>query len=139
MTHLGSRFLWVVLIVIAGLVPAAAAPSGFGGAWTGIDIDGSNVQLVVAGNGSNVRVIYFDDAATIACPDGDGGGYPAMFRTTGRIVGDTLTLGAFDVICLSRPRYVGQSIGAGATLTYNPLDDTITDFIDVVYKRRGAG
>ena len=138
MTRNVTRFLWVVLLVIAGLAPTAAAPSGFTGAWAGIDIDDSNVQLIIAGSGSDVRVLYRDDAATFACPDGAGGGYPAMFQTTGSISGDTLTLGEIEVICLSRPRRVTQVIPAGATVAYNPLDDTLTDFVGAVYQRQGA-
>lgn len=97
--HTPLRTLLLVPLVAVGLVLGTAAPaaattaSDVRGIWTGTDVDGSTVTLLVAGGGSDLRVMYFDDLATRACDD-----VPALLTGAVTLSGDTLS-GTISGIC----------------------------------------
>lgn len=128
------------------VIPTLAQRSPFSGAWIGSDPaapagDGSTLTLNISGNSSGaVRVSYTDFEATVACPDGSGGGYRASFNTTGTIVGNSLVLDAFQVYCFSPRRILGSTFPAGSIVyIYDPVTDTLDDATGIggTFTRRG--
>ncbi len=102
----------------AGAAPPPRHPAV--GVWTAVDsVDGSNLTLTLrGGRDGRVRLLLFDDEATIACPVFDS---PAIAVGRGQFVADDLDL-TVRVICLGEANPGLIDIG----FTYDPVDDEIT-------------
>ena len=89
------------LLVGVVLVPsvAAARPSPFTGAWTSVDLDGSDQTLAVSG-GSVVRLQYTRFGVPLTCEGGQG----EMFvgTLTGTVSEDTLSSAIVTAHCGSK-------------------------------------
>jgi hypothetical protein len=124
----------IAMLALVGVSGGLAAPSPFVGLWEGVDIDGSNLRLAIGGGGGGFRTFYFDDGATICGLDPDTGDflYAAIARGPATASGLTLTA-TWDVWCLSHPAAFWGTVGVD--FTYDPVADTLTDTLGVVWTR----
>ena len=128
----------LALVLMAGLlaglvvVPsvAAAGPSPFTGAWTSVDLDGSDQTLAVSG-GSVVRLQYTDFGAPFTCEGGQG----EMFvgTLTGTVDGDTLATAITTAHCGSK--MFPDLEGLAFDFIYDEASDTLFG-MDVTWYRR---
>ncbi len=123
----------VTAFVGAMAAPAGAAPSPFTGAWTAVDIDGSDMRMAIGG-GPSPRVLLIDYGASV-CGLDDSGVPLYAARVTGRatIEGDVLSAD-LDVYCHARPTFFLGTF-PGAEYTYDAGTDTLLDGIGVVWSR----
>lgn len=127
--------LFLLLVLSLALVSTAgAAPDPFIGVWTAVDLDGSNMQLMIGGGaGDSYHLFYYDDGASVCGTSGGVPIYPANAKGTGTAVGDVLT-GSLAVKCLDKPAYFyGNS---PYTFAYSIGSDTLTDGYGIVWSRK---
>ena len=118
------------LLVGVGVGTAEAKQGGvFAGRWSSIDTDGSNQVLRVTGSGNgSYGTVWHDDAAS-AC-----GGAPTLFVGSGHLDGDELVMfGA--LACQPGGNILRGVVPIG--FSYDPSDDTLTDFFGVTWTRIG--
>ena len=128
--------LFLLLVLSLALVSSAgAAPDPFIGVWTALDLDGSNLQLSIGGGaGNSYHLFYFDDGASVCGLDTGGDPlYPANAKGVGTATGDVLSV-TFAVKCLAMPSYsYGESPYA---FTYNSGTGTLTDGYGLIWTRK---
>lgn len=123
--------LFVVLATLAGLLvisaPAATAQPAThpaNGVWEATDpVDGSDLTLLVFGRRDRVRIVLFDDEATVACPVNDSA---AVAWGHGRWVANSVDL-TVRIRCLGEPNPGPVPLN----FTYDPATDTITSGVEV--------
>ena len=130
MKSFDSRVLFLLALISLFFVTAAVAVSAsdFVGFWRATDgEDGSNLTMLIRGRrGDRLRILLFDDGATICGVDNEGNPlYPAIYRGRGEAVGDVLDARG-RTLCLSRPADLLPAFDA--TLTYNSGPGTIDAF-----------
>jgi hypothetical protein len=134
----GKPMKRLALVLMAGLlvgqvvVPsvAAAAPSPFTGAWTSVDLDGSDQTLAISG-GAVVRLQYTDFGAPNTCEGGQG----EMFvgTLTGTVADDTLFAAISRAHCGSKA--FPDLEGLEFDFVYDGATDTLFG-MDVTWHRR---
>lgn len=77
---------------------ALAGPNPFVGAWEGIDLDGSHMDLTVSGQTTQVHLVLHDDHASFCIRSGAPQG-EATLRATGTVVGNSLTFQWTEIRC----------------------------------------
>ena len=119
-----------VFIVGLGAEAAEAGQGGvFAGRWSSIDTDGSNQDLRVTGSGMGSYGMFLYDDAASAC-----GGAPTLFVGSSHLDGDELVMvGA--LACQPGGNGLHGVVEIG--FTYDPSDDTLTDFFGVTWTRVG--
>jgi len=89
-----------LLMAVALVIGAAAAPDPFKGKWHSTDVDGSYQTLHIGGGpGSSYHVRYFDDGASVCAEDMLTAASANGWLTAS---GDTLS-GVIQVYCLFSP------------------------------------
>jgi hypothetical protein len=98
--------LVVVVLSVAVLACAAFVGSGvashtspFVGAWEAVDVDGSNMQMVVLGSGASGYhfVIWWDDRVSV-CDDVEIDGVPGLLTSLTSFSGNKMT-GVVSISC----------------------------------------
>ena len=119
----------VLLVGVGAGAAEAGQGGGFAGSWSSIDTDGSNQVLRVTGSGKgSYGMVLYDDAAS-AC-----GGAPTLFVGSGHPDGDELVMvGA--LACQPGGNILHGVVPIG--FSYDPSDDTLTDFFGVTWTRIG--
>jgi hypothetical protein len=128
--------LAAMLLIALAVSPVGAKPDPFIGVWTSTDIDGSSQTLNIGGGGGGTRhVRYYDDGATVCGLDPDTGDF--LFAASARgplsASGNTLS-GNLDLYCMTTPPTFNGTYSF--TYTYDPVSDTLTDWLGVVWSRR---
>lgn len=124
-------FFLILTLAMATISTASAAPnSPLKGVWRAVDLDGSNVQLVIAGSGRGLFHLTWTDDYWGIC-EGD----PGIGKGAGTLDPDDPNIlhTDFDIRCTSRHESYPYQFDA----VYDPGSDTITFQLGVVWTRVG--
>lgn len=112
----------LALVFGAASGAGAATVSDVDGLWAGVDIDGSNQLMLIAGSEASLRLLLFDDDATVC------GGGPVLAFGSGSLTGDVVSA-TYRLWCFN-----GTTVGpASITYTFDAASGTLLDGVGATW------
>jgi hypothetical protein len=126
---------WVILLVVILTFVAfstvyAAPQSPFKGLWRAVDVDGSNLQLVIAGGGQGIYQLTWTDDYWTLC-EGD----PGIGLGVGTLDPNDPNIMHTDFVIRCTSRHEPYSYQFDAV--YDPGTDSLTFVLGIVWDRVG--